>query len=305
MAVIKFALFFILSISTLINGAPVRDDATPTPVVLWHGMGDSCCNPLSMGSIKKLIEQNIPNVYVLSIEIGTTVVQDTLNGFFMNVNKQIDMVCSQLANDTNMQNGYHSVGFSQGGQFLRGVAQRCPSPQMKNFISIGGQHQGVYGLPKCPASAAICNVVRELLNEGAYIPFVQNTLVQAEYWHDPLNEELYAEKSVFLGDINNEQTVNQAYKDNLLKLENMVLVKFLQDTMVVPPDSEWFGFYTPGQAVTIQPMNETDLYIQDRIGLQQLNNQGQVAFLSVDADHLQFTDEWFVDSIINPYLKSN
>jgi len=23
--------------------------AGPTPVVLWHGMGDSCCNPLSMG----------------------------------------------------------------------------------------------------------------------------------------------------------------------------------------------------------------------------------------------------------------
>lgn len=32
--------------------------------------GDSCCNPLSMGAIKKLIEENIPNVYVHSIKIG-------------------------------------------------------------------------------------------------------------------------------------------------------------------------------------------------------------------------------------------
>jgi len=302
MALVKLVLFFTVAIA--VYGVPVRDDATPTPVVLWHGMGDSCCNPLSMGSIKKLIQQNIPNVYVLSIEIGDSVIHDTLNGFFMNVNKQVDMVCSQLSNDTNMQNGYHSVGFSQGGQFLRAVAQRCPTPAMKNFISIGGQHQGVYGLPKCPASGAICNVVRELLNHGAYIPFIQNTLVQAEYWHDPINEQLYIDNSVFLGDINNEKTINNDYKTNLLKLENMVLVKFLQDTMVVPPDSEWFGFYTPGQAVTIQQMNETDLYTEDKIGLQELNNQGKVAFLSVDADHLQFTDEWFIDSIINPYLKN-
>ena len=41
-----------------------------TPVVLWHGMGDSCCNPISLGAIQKLIEANISGVYVKSIEIG-------------------------------------------------------------------------------------------------------------------------------------------------------------------------------------------------------------------------------------------
>lgn len=30
-------------------------------------------------------------------------------------------------------------------------------------------------------------------------------LVQAEYWHDPLNEQEYKDKSVFLADINNEK----------------------------------------------------------------------------------------------------
>ena len=37
------------------------------PVVLWHGMGDTCCNPLSMGSIKKDIERAIPGIYVVSM----------------------------------------------------------------------------------------------------------------------------------------------------------------------------------------------------------------------------------------------
>ena len=39
---------------------------------------------------------------------------------------------------------YNALGFSQGGQFLRAVAQRCPQG-MKNLITFGGQHQGVYG----------------------------------------------------------------------------------------------------------------------------------------------------------------
>lgn len=34
------------------------------------------------------------------------------------------------------------------------------------------------------------------------------SLVQAEYWHDPLNEDLYREKSVFLADINQERVSN-------------------------------------------------------------------------------------------------
>ena len=92
--------------------------STPTPVVLWHGMGDTCCNPESMGAIKKLIEQQIPGVYVLSLQIGSDVLEDEENGFFKNVNTQVTMVCAQLAADPQLANGYHSVGFSQGGQFL-------------------------------------------------------------------------------------------------------------------------------------------------------------------------------------------
>lgn len=101
--------------------------------------------------------------------------QDTENGFLMNVNDQITNVCKQLKSDPKLQNGYHGMGFSQGGQFLRAVAQRCPSPPMLNLVSVGGQHQGVYGFPHCPGNnVTLCNWVRELLNLGAYVSFVQN-----------------------------------------------------------------------------------------------------------------------------------
>ncbi|VDK85843.1 unnamed protein product, partial [Onchocerca ochengi] len=60
----------------------IRGNVEPTPIVLWHGMGDSCCNPLSLGRMEKLLKQNIPNVYIYSVMIGSNVVTDTEHGFF-------------------------------------------------------------------------------------------------------------------------------------------------------------------------------------------------------------------------------
>ena len=56
---------------------------------------------------------------------------------------------------------------------------------MLNLISVGGQHQGVFGFPRCPGdNVTVCNYIRDLLRLGAYESFVQEHLVQAEYWHD-------------------------------------------------------------------------------------------------------------------------
>jgi palmitoyl-protein thioesterase len=63
---------------------------TPTvPVVIWHGMGDTCCNPLSMGRIQKVIEQTIPGIYVNSLRIGNSFAEEVLSSFFVNINDQV------------------------------------------------------------------------------------------------------------------------------------------------------------------------------------------------------------------------
>ena len=101
------------------------------------------------------------------MKIGLTVIDDTINGFLKPVNKQVrtnmdinfislkkmifllkvEQVCQELAENPDLQNGYNAIGFSQGGQFLRAVAQKCPNPPMKNLVTIAGQHQGVFGIP--------------------------------------------------------------------------------------------------------------------------------------------------------------
>lgn len=299
------AAFRLLSVSgclLLLCGTSWASNGT-VPLVIWHGMGDSCCNPLSMGAIKKMVEQEVSGIYVLSLMIGKSVFEDTENGFLMDVNKQVSFVCDQLAKDPKLKEGYNAMGFSQGSQFLRAVAQRCPDPPMRNLISVGGQHQGVYGLPRCPGeSSHICDWIRKQLNSGAYTDAVQKHLVQAQYWHDPLNDDLYKKYSLFLADINQERVVNETYKKNLMSLNKFVMVKFLQDSIVDPVDSEWFGFYKAGQAEELETLQESPIYKEDRLGLAAMDSAGKLVFLASEGDHLQFTREWFNENLLSYLL---
>ena len=100
-----------------------------------------------------------------------------------------------------------------------------------------GPQQGIFGLPTCLGEKGICEEVKKLLDIGAYVPLVQNRLVQAQYWHDPRAAAAYEKYNVFLPGINNEGAVkNETYKERLTKINKMVLVKFLNDTIVVPSD---------------------------------------------------------------------
>uniref|UniRef100_U5ESW4 Palmitoyl-protein thioesterase 1 n=1 Tax=Corethrella appendiculata TaxID=1370023 RepID=U5ESW4_9DIPT len=295
-------LFFVIfaNLLLIINGL---ESSSVLPIVLWHGMGDSCCFPFSLGSFTKFLQKQLGNVYVKSLKIGESLVTDYESGYLIHPNKQIKDVCNQIANDPNLVGGYNAIGFSQGGQFLRAVAMRCPQPRMINLVTLGAQHQGIFGLPKCPSlSSKTCEYFRELLNYAAYESWVQNYLVQATYWHNPLSEATYREKSTFIAEINNEIDTekNQIYANNFNQLSKFIMVKFLNDTIVQPKESSWFGFYKPGQDIELAPMIETRAF--ERTGLANLYANGKVILLETEGDHLQFTKEWFIEKVL-PYLK--
>ena len=149
----------------------------PVPVVMWHGMGDTCCNPVSIGAIVKFLKKELNSVYVLSLQIGQNFEEDFINSFFMIIDKQIDMACKIITHDDKLKNGFNLIGFSQGGLFVRAIVQMCPNVKVLNLITIGAPHQGVYGVPRCPSLPhAICNMIREKLALEAYSDFVQSLL---------------------------------------------------------------------------------------------------------------------------------
>eukprot|EP01104_Vermistella_antarctica_P018573 TRINITY_DN6933_c0_g1_i1.p1 TRINITY_DN6933_c0_g1~~TRINITY_DN6933_c0_g1_i1.p1 ORF type:complete len:314 (-),score=85.29 TRINITY_DN6933_c0_g1_i1:53-973(-) len=299
------SLVLTLLVALLCVGASLSSP-TYRPVVLWHGMGDSCCNPLSMGALKKIIEQTLPGIEVFSIEIGDSEDDDIYNSFFKNVNDQLEMVAQNLSATPALANGFNAVGFSQGGQFWRGYVERYNNPKVHNLVSVGGQHQGVCGLPNCPGgNSSLCKVVREMIDIGVYVDIVQDTLVQAEYWQDPYNLDKYLDKSIFLADINNQHdTKNSTYAKNLKSVNNFAMVKFTEDTMVFPKESEWFDFFYANQTTDIEPLVDTPLYQEDWIGLKHLDQKNKIQYLAVEGNHLQFNTTWFVNYIVGPYFNN-
>lgn len=70
----------------------------------------------------------------------------------------------------------------------------------------------------------------------------------------------------------------------MILLEKFVMVKFEQDSMIVPKDTAWFGFYNSDGEVV--PLEEQEIYKQDYIGLKTLNNQKKLHFETLEGDHV-------------------
>ena len=90
-------------------------------------------------------------VFVLSLATGSSEAQDVWSSYFGDVNAQVAAACEQIRATPQLQGGYNAVGFSQGGQFLRAVVQRCQhtGPKASVLITMGSQHQGVMNVPGC------------------------------------------------------------------------------------------------------------------------------------------------------------
>ena len=72
---------------------------------------------------------------------------------------------------------------------------------------------------------------------------------------------------------------------------------------MIPKESEWFGFYKPGQAKELMTLQESDLWKQDKLGLREMDSQGRLSFLKIEADHLSFSQDFWNDEIM-PRLKA-
>lgn len=308
MSIYQWCLLVSLGIDTVVVDARAGN---ATPVVLWHGMGDNCCLPFSMGAIKGEIEKTIQKqtnqgVFVHSIMTGGNILADEVEGFFGNMNDQVDTACKQLKRIPELAGGFNAVGFSQGGQLMRAYVQRCNDPPVRQLITFGAQHMGIADIPACIGTNVIlCKQMAELLGKGAYLPGVRNASIQAQYFKDPMAKEDYLKHNIFLPDINNEGAHKKSsYKHKLASLELLVLIKFKYDFVVVPNDSSWFAYYPWGtlDRKRILPMNQTELYEQDWIGLKTLNQQGRIVFKECPAMHMKFTLSYFRDEVLVPYL---
>ena len=204
-------------------------------IVLVHGMGDTCCNPLSLGKIESLLaeeedtEETNTNKKVISIKFGRNSMSDFISGFIGDAFSLVkDFGCAQLRNAKEemmmMHRDFEStekknddkvetilLGFSQGGVFARAMVETCED-EVNALITFGAPHSGVWKFPGCDKMANAlsrkwCEYSRKVASKAAYSKMLKSKSVQASYFRDVSDAkrfEQYVRSGSLLSVINGE-----------------------------------------------------------------------------------------------------
>ncbi|MCJ1298286.1 hypothetical protein MMC08_001075 [Hypocenomyce scalaris] len=287
--------------------------STPLPLVIWHGLGDKCGGRLSLTapvltypsykadglrSIGVLANKTNPGTSTYFVRLDADPSADRTATFLGNLTLQVEQVCADLASHPTLSKApaINAIGFSQGGQFMRGYVERCNNPPVANLVTFGSQHNGISEFQNCKPDDWVCQGWQGLLRGNTWSAFVQRKLVPAQYFRDPEDLENYLEHSNFLADLNNERKVkNSTYKKNMKNLERFVMYVFEDDETVVPKESGWFSeVNTTTEKVT--KLQDRKMYKEDWIGLRWLDERERLDFRTIEGGHMQISDEVLVDA---------
>ncbi|KXT17997.1 hypothetical protein AC579_9592 [Pseudocercospora musae] len=296
-----------LSLLTFTTAFPTSKlSQQPLPLLIWHGLGDRY-NADGLQSVGELASSVNPGTYTYFIRISDEGDEDSKATFFGNVTEHLDKVCKDIEENKKLPFSHDgrkrvdALGFSQGGQFLRGLIETCPIVSVRSLVTFGSQHNGIADIKACGTWDFFCKGAVALMKGNAWSDYVQGHVVPAQYFRT-VNETTgesskeYLEHSNFLADVNNERKKKkEVYKQRLMELEKFVMFVFEEDTTVIPKESGWFAEVntTSGE---VTPLAQRSIYKDDWLGLKKLDEKGALVFKTTPGDHMQLDDDILVQT---------
>lgn len=282
------------------NSVPVQSNdiskrsasnATNMPLLIWHGLGDSFDSD-GIRSVGELYRKIYPDSLVYAVHLADTGSADRRATFFGNVTDQINTACENIKATPELAGaeGLNTLGFSQGGVFMRGLVERCNMPPVRNLATFGSPHNGITSFAMCSDGDWLCKTWDGTLKGNTWGSFSQSSLVPAQYFRDMEHLDDYLEYSNYLADVNNERTKkNATYSKKISKLDKFIMIKFAEDDVIQPPESTWFADYNKTSDM-LTKLKDRKIYTEDWLGLQELDMKGGLLFAKTAGKHMQIGD---------------
>ncbi|KAL9649884.1 hypothetical protein ABK040_011357 [Willaertia magna] len=293
-----------------------KSDKPFLPILLMHGIKAS---NETLKTLQKNILKNVPaGTRVFSIDC-----ENDLTSIFKNMNDQLKDFTTAVQTLQKQYNftDHHLICHSQGGLLCRSFIQMNKNHNVKVFISLSGVQNGQFGIPNSSNDweylirkylPVLLNVTREQVYHILYNKVAQDSISIAGYWRDPYQVAMYESVSSFLAILNNQTNYfdfasHYNYRENVLKIDKMVLTASPQDEVIMPYESAHFGFYYEyvkgynKDNLMIRPMKDSEIYEKDVFGLKTLDLNNRLIRISVD--NVKHNDWIFNEELFVKYMK--
>lgn len=261
---------------------------TYRPVVIMHGM-----NSDERGYKRNVdaIKAKYPGIYVANLAV-----YDDLSSMLTHMDKQIAAVIAAIKKDPKLSKGFNFYGESQGALLARAYVTLSNDPPVYNLVAMNGPQNGVGECPtiEVPVIKQLCGDLGTAL-EIYHWPACSF----CSYWRGK-NKTTYLDNSQWLADVDNERTVNQTRRQNMISLNKYMATVALRDTIVQPAQSAWHTYWYWGDESRSKVMNltETDGYKNDVLGLKTLDERGDLILNSFDGTHCGYQMSWWNATVL-------
>ena len=260
------------------------------PIALFHGILNSCDHEDTSKLVNDL-KQDL-GVHVECIEIGN----GYLDTVFKKFESQVEEACDKINSNPNFQSKFNIIGISQGCLIGRYIIEKCQMKgQVMRFMSFDGPQMGIGSIPKITCGT-FCDF---LVNITAPLFYkLSDRIAPAAYFRFKYDQEYYMENNTFLKMLNNENEIkDEEIKRRFSSLEKLKLIRNKNDTSIVPIESSWFTFYD-FEGKEIVPLEESEFYKKDFIGLRKLNEEGKVTFTEFRGEHIIYNIVEYWEEIV-------
>lgn len=258
------------------------------PVVIMHGMNS---NERDYKRLVDSIKAKYPGIYVNSLPV-----YDDLSSMLTHMDKQIAAVIKAIQNDGNLSKGFNFYGESQGALLARAYVTVSNDPPVYNLVGMNGPQNGV---GECPTIEI--PVIKQLCGDlGTDLQIYHWPACSfCSYWRGK-NKTTYLDNSMWLADVNNDRTVNQTRRQNMISLNKYMATVALKDVIVQPAQSAWhtYWYWNDESRSKVMNLTETEGYKNDVLGLKTLNERGDLILNSFDGGHCGYQMDWWNANVL-------